>query len=177
MHFPHFQHKIMKLLLGLACAVSVSAVEYECFLGCYRDYMRSFFKCDNEHAIGSDKHQACMDDATRQFFHGCVGAVCGGNIPDGTCDNRCTPVFHEEAAICEEMYDEGEISLGGFKFCMEKPDGPIDHWEKCFVDCTCQMPWCSCTPPEEGSATTTTAVVHKFNFLRNFEMTCYHDEE
>ena len=116
----------------------------------------------------------CLDDATRSFYHECIGEVCGGNIPDGTCDNRCTPIFEEEAAVCEEMYENGEIELIELKWCMEKPGGPVDNWENCFMDCTCEMPWCNCVPPEERPDAPFTT--HKFGLLRDFEMVCYHDE-
>ena len=46
----------MKLLVSLFCAAS-AAVEYECFLRCYRDYVRLSFKCDNDHQNGSIEHK------------------------------------------------------------------------------------------------------------------------
>ena len=46
----------MKLLLSLFCAAS-AGVEYECFLGCYRDYFRLTVKCDNDYQNGSIEHK------------------------------------------------------------------------------------------------------------------------
>ena len=158
----------MKLFALALVGLVKAAADFECVTDCYRDMFRAVIKCDQletEAAIAE-----CSNDAFRQFWYVCLEGGCGAIMPDGTCDARCTPTLEEEVKVCDDAFEGGELDEIEYYKCVMGPGGPAEKWESCFADCTCEMPWCNCTPPE--TAALQTGYSEKLS-MRDTTIICY----
>ena len=168
-------HK-MKLFLSVIALASASNIDVTddrpCGMTCMREFIRDDIKCDNLEGTEEEKNQ-CAEDAFRQFWSGCLGDVCGKTMPDGRCGKLCTPPLEDGIAACDDLLESGEINQIEHYKCVMGPGGPADTWERCFAQCTCDSPWCNCTPPEVAFAQTGyESQLH----LRDTTITCYPDK-
>ena len=163
----------MKLLFSIAALTSTtlaSTFDTPCGMQCFREWMRDEIKCDGMEEATDDEKLECSNDAFRQFWSGCLGDTCGKTMPDGSCATSCTPPLEEGALACDEQLESGEINqIDHYKCIMSL----TAEWERCFAECTCDSPWCNCTPPE--IAFKQSGYVSQLH-LKDTTITCYPDK-
>ena len=163
----------MKLLFSIAALTSAtlaSTFDQPCGMTCFRQWMRDEIKCDQMEEATDDEKLECSNDAFRQFWSGCLGDTCGKIMPDGSCGMKCTPPLEEGALACDEQLESGEINAIEHYKCVMAHGA---EWERCFAECTCDSPWCNCTPPEV--AFKQTGYVSQLH-LKDTTITCYPDK-
>merc|ERR1712154_180677 len=117
-----------------------------CLMECMFQAARESIRCE-KHDHESPEYTQCLadvEDNAKQCISvdGCIQA-------DGTCANRCIPKVEEDIYKCESDHENGLLTDLEFAKCIKKAEADFSN---CFDVCTCEMPWCNCTPPSSALA-------------------------
>ena len=97
----------------------------ECVVDCYRDVFREVIKCEQYETEA--EIAKCSEEAFRHFWYVCLEGGCGANMPDGTCDKRCTPVLEEQLKECDDALANGEINQIEHYKCVMGPGTGLNY--------------------------------------------------